>query len=42
MELKDFLRKWLKPTDESAIYEFEKDLDSVEDFEIFVLKWLKW
>ena len=37
MELKEFLRKWLKPTDEVATAEFEKDLNSI-DFEIFDIK----
>lgn len=30
MELKEFLKKWLKPIDENSIAEFEKDLDLVE------------
>ena len=31
MRLKEFLMKWCKPQDENAIYEFEKDLISLED-----------
>ena len=30
MKLKEFLRKWLLPTDESAISQFLSDLSSVE------------
>ena len=33
MKLKDFLKKWLKPTDESALYEFYKDLEQIDELD---------
>ena len=33
MNLHDFLRKWLRPNAESAIAEFERDLNSLTDFD---------
>jgi hypothetical protein len=31
MKLKKFLKKWCMPEDENAIYEFDKDLNELED-----------
>jgi hypothetical protein len=31
MKLKDFLRKWLRPEDDIGRYQFEHDLEKLED-----------
>lgn len=33
MTLKQFIKKWCTPIEENARYEFEKDLDSIEELE---------